>query len=121
MRKGEEVRLRHMLVAAREAIQFTEGKSRGDLRNDRLLALGLMKCLEIIGEAAARISEECRATLPEIPWKSILGMRNRLVHAYFEIDLDVVWYTTTVSLPPLVEALERFLNSLSDGEGPKHP
>jgi uncharacterized protein with HEPN domain len=112
MRKGEEVRLRHMLVAAREAVQFTEGKSRVDLDNDRLLALGLMKCLEIIGEAAAKISDERRQTLPEIPWKSILGMRNRLVHAYFEIDLDIVWYTTTVSLPQLVQALERFLDTL---------
>lgn len=45
-------------------------------------------------------------TLPVIPWKSILGMRNRLVHAYFDIDLDVLWYTTTVSIPPLIQILE---------------
>jgi uncharacterized protein with HEPN domain len=96
-----------MLNAVREAVHFAEGKTRDDLGKDRLLALGLMKCIEIIGEAASKISEDCRETLPEIPWKSILGMRNRLVHAYFEIDLDVVWYTTTVSLPPLIHILER--------------
>ena len=107
MREDDQIRLRHMLDAAREAVHFAEGKSRDDLDKDRLLALGLMKCIEIIGEAAAKISEGCRETLPEVPWKSILGMRNRLVHAYFEIDLDVVWYTTTVSLPPLIPILER--------------
>ncbi len=83
-----------------------EGKTRDDLDGDRLLALGLMKCIENIDEAAANISNERRETLPDILWKSILGMRNRLVHAYFEIDLDVVWYTTTVSLPPLIRILD---------------
>ncbi|MBI5250818.1 MAG: DUF86 domain-containing protein [Desulfomonile tiedjei] len=109
MRKDDQIRLRHMLDSAREAVHFAKGKTRGDLDGDRLLALGLMKCVEIIGEAAANISNECRETLPAIPWKSILGMRNRLVHTYFEIDLDVVWYTTTVSLPPLVQIREGIL------------
>jgi uncharacterized protein with HEPN domain len=106
MRNDDRIRLMHMLDAAREAVHFADGKTRDDLNGDRLLALGLMKCIEIIGEAAANISVECRETLPAIPWKSILGMRDRLVHAYFEIDLDVVWYTTTVSLPPLIHILE---------------
>ena len=93
MQKDDGVRLRHMLDAAREAVSFAEGKTRDDLDGNRVLALALMKCIEIVGEAAANISTERRETLSEIPWKSILGMRNRLVHAYFEIDLDVVWYT----------------------------
>jgi uncharacterized protein with HEPN domain len=113
MRKDDLIRLKHMLDAAREAEQFAMGKTRGDFDVDRLLALGLMKCIEIIGEAAANISNECRENLPEIPWKSILGMRNRLVHAYFEIDLDVVWYTATVSLPQLILILERVMASES--------
>lgn len=109
MREADEIRLKHMLDAAREAVHFAERRSRQDLDRDRLLALGLMKCLEIIGEAASKISDGSRETLPAMPWKSILGMRDRLVHAYFEIDLDVVWYTTTVSLPPLIPILERIL------------
>lgn len=109
MREDDQIRLKHMLDAAREAVAFAEGKSRRDLDKHRLLALGLIKCLEIIGEAASKISEECRQTLPAVPWRPILGMRNRLVHAYFEIDLDVVWYTTTVSLPPLIPILEKIL------------
>ena len=109
MQKDDNVRLRHMLDAAREAVHFAEGKTRDHLDGDRMLALALMKCIEIIGEAAANISNKGREALPAIPWKSILGMRNRLVHAYFEIDLDVVWYTTTVSLPPLIQILEGIL------------
>jgi len=103
-----------MLDAAREAVHFAKGKTRDDLDKDRLLALGLVKCIEIIGEAASKISENRRETFPEVPWKSILGMRNRLVHAYFEIDLDVVWYTTTVSLPPLTPILERDITPGAD-------
>ena len=111
MRSEDSIRLHHMLDAAREAVQFAGGKTRDDLDGDRLPTLALMKCLEIIGEAAANISPECRETLPDIPWRSILGMRNRLVHVYFEIDLDVLWYTTTVSLPPLVQILESILST----------
>jgi len=106
MQKDDDVRLRHMLDAACEAVHFAEGKTRAGLDKDRMLTLALMKCIEIIGEAAANISNECRESLPAIPWKSILGMRNRLVHAYFEVDLNVVWYTTTVSLPPLIQTLQ---------------
>lgn len=109
MQKDDLVRLRHMRDAAREAVIFAEGKTRKYLEGDRLLALALVKCLEIIGEAAANISNESRETLSDIPWKSILGMRNRLVHAYFEIDLDVVWHTTTVSLPPLIQILDKII------------
>jgi uncharacterized protein with HEPN domain len=100
-----------MLEAAREARHFAKGKTRSDIDRDRLLALALMRCIEIVGEAATNVSNECRETLPAIPWKSILGMRNRLVHAYFEIDLDVVWYTTTISLPPLIQILEEAITS----------
>ncbi len=106
MQKDDQVRLRHMLDAAREAVHFAKGRARSDLDGDRMLSLALIKCLEIVGEAAAIISIDGRGALPAIPWSSILGMRNRLVHAYFEIDLDVVWYTTTVSLPSLIQILE---------------
>lgn len=115
MREADQIRLRHMLDAAREAVLFAEGKSREDLDGDRLLALALMKCIEIVGEAAANLSTAGRDALPTVPWKSILGMRNRLVHAYFEIDLDVVWYTTTVSLPQLIQILERIITPESEG------
>jgi uncharacterized protein with HEPN domain len=115
MREADQIRLRHMLDAAREAVLFAEGKARGDLDGDRLLALALMKCIEIVREAAVNLSAACRDALPTVPWKSILGMRNRLVHAYFEIDLDVVLYTITVSLPPLIQILEGIITPESQG------
>lgn len=106
-RKDDIVRLRHMLDAAREAMAFASGKSRSDLENDRMLVLALVKDIEIIGEAAYQISPQARERLPDIPWDDIIGMRHRLVHAYFDINLDILWKTVQQDLPSLVDALER--------------
>ena len=106
-------RLHHMQDAAREAIDFISGKTRTDLDNNRMLVLAIVKDLEIIGEAAGRISAECRARHPEIPWSVMIGMRNRLTHAYFSIDLDIVWDTVTNNLAPLVDQLERVIQEES--------
>ena len=109
MRKDDRIRLQHMLDAAREAVSFVQGKKRGDLDHDRLLVLGLVKALEIVGEAAYQLSEETRAELTAIPWEDVIGMRHRLVHAYFDINLDILWRTVQDDLPPLVAALEAAL------------
>lgn len=109
MRKDDRIRLRHMLDAAREAVSFSQNRTRSDLNTDRMLVLSLVKCVEIIGEAASRVTKECQRQSPEIPWPSIIAMRNRLIHAYFDIDLDRVWDTITDDLPPLIAALEDIL------------
>ena len=75
-----------------------------------MLALALMKCIEILGEAGARISEEVQARHSDIPWTEIVGMRNHLVHGYFDIDLDRLWATVTHDLPQLAVSLERILS-----------
>jgi uncharacterized protein with HEPN domain len=106
-------RLHHMQDAAREALVFMSGKRREDLTNDRMLVLAVVKELEIIGEAAGIISAECRARHPEIPWAVMVGMRNRLTHAYFSINLDIVWDTVTNNLAPLVEQLDRVIQEES--------
>lgn len=98
-----------MLDAACEALGFAAGRHRRDLDTDRMLVLALVKAIEIIGEAGARVSIECRDATPDVPWPEIVGMRNRLVHAYFDVDLDVVWTTVRHDLPPLVEALQAAL------------
>ncbi len=90
MREDDEIRLRHMLDAAREAMSFARGQTRNDLDRDRKLVLSLVKDIEIIGEAAYQIRETSRDELPFIPWSDIIGMRHRFVHAYFDIDLEVV-------------------------------
>jgi uncharacterized protein with HEPN domain len=89
MRRDDEVHLRHMLDAAREAMSFAQGRTRADLDRDRMLVLSLVKDIESIGEAAYQIAEATRDELPAIPWADIIGMRHRLVHAYFDINLDV--------------------------------
>ena len=98
-----------MLDAAMEAMSFIEGRTAAELATDRQLAL--VKEIEIIGEAANRISNEVKAETPEIPWPIIVGMRHRLVHAYFQIDHSILWHTVTENLPPLVTALEDSLRN----------
>jgi uncharacterized protein with HEPN domain len=100
-----------MLDAAREALSFIEGKSRIDLNTNRMLVLSLVKDIEIIGEAAVKISRETLTQLPRIPWTKIIGMRNRLIHAYFEVDLDVLWKTAIEDVPSLIEELEKAIPS----------
>ena len=115
MSKDDEIRLRHMLDAAREASSYGAGRQRSDLDQDRMLVHALVRCLEIVGEAAAQVSPECRSAISTIPWPDIVGMRNRLVHAYFDIDLNVVWDTVAHDLPPLMAELERYLAGQQEG------
>ena len=109
MRKDDSVRLLHMLEAALEAISFAKNKTRKTLNTNRRLALALVKDIEIIGEAATNVTAERRRALPQIPWNKIIGMRNRLIHAYFEINLDILWKTVTEDLPPLISELEKIV------------
>jgi uncharacterized protein with HEPN domain len=111
MHRDDIVRLRHMLDAAHEAQGFAATRSRSDLDHDRQLLLALVKAVEIIGEAASRVSTETRLEHPEIPWQDIVAMRHRLTHGYYDIDLDIVWSTVTEDLAPLAEELTRALTS----------
>jgi uncharacterized protein with HEPN domain len=111
MKRDDRIRLEHMLEAARQAVGVASEKVREDLHRDRFLVLGLMKCLEIIGEAASKVSVETRVRYPDIPWLQIIGMRNRLIHAYFDINLDLMWDTLREDLPSLIQILERVLQN----------
>jgi uncharacterized protein with HEPN domain len=109
MRKSDAIRLRHMLDAVEEAMGFAQGRTRQDLEHDRMLVLALMKDIEIIGEAAYQVTQETRQNLPEILWEDIIGMRHRLVHAYFDINLDILWATVQEDLPALLTILRKVL------------
>ena len=111
MSKTEDLtRLRHMLDAARKALEFTRNCDRADLDRDEKLALSVVRLLEILGEAAKTVSEQCRERHPEIPWRQIGAARNRLIHGYFDVDLDVVWNIVSTDLPVLLARLERILS-----------
>lgn len=83
--KADAIRIRHMLDAAKEAVSFAEGHAREDLEHNRMLVLSLVKSVEILGEAAAKVSSETQQRFPSIPWLNIVAMRNRLIHGYFDI------------------------------------
>lgn len=105
--RHDESYLLDMLVAARRAARFAEGLTyEGFLRSD-LHQNGILKVLEIIGEAASRVSAETRTAHPDVPWPDIVGLRNRIVHAYFDVDLALVWNIVRNNVPGLITALER--------------
>jgi uncharacterized protein with HEPN domain len=108
-RHDDTTRLRHMLDYSRKSVQLASGKSRADLDADELFGLAMTRLLEIIGEAAARVSTATRARHPQIPWLSIAGTRNRLIHGYDQVDLDVLWRIIHEDLPPLIAKLEGIL------------
>lgn len=105
-----------MLDAAREAVALAAGKSRASLETDRVLALALWKLIEIVGEAAKNVSQATESSAPAIPWRKLAGTRDRLTHAYFEVNLDIVWRIATEDFPRLVTAVEAVL-----GGGPPCP
>lgn len=109
MKRHDRVRLRHMADAMDAAMRFVKGRNRSDLESDEMLLFALVRAIEIVGEAASKISDEARAEMPELPWASIVGMRHRLVHAYFEINRDILWTTVTEAVPPLAEHLKALL------------
>jgi uncharacterized protein with HEPN domain len=111
-RHDDTLSMRHMLDHAREAVALVKGKTRDDLKNNRLLQLGLTRLVEIIGEAATRVSQKGQARHSTIPWRVAIGMRHRLIHGYDVVDLDVLYDTVTDDLPGLIQELERILQTL---------
>lgn len=92
---------------------MSEGNAKTSIK-ERMLALALVQSIEIIGEASARVSAEGRAEAPQIPWTEIIAMRNRLIHGYFDVDLDIVWQTVNDDLPPLVATVQNILTGRRD-------
>jgi uncharacterized protein with HEPN domain len=109
-KREDRVRLQHMLDASRQAVTFVQGRQRGDLDSDLQLTLALTRLVEIVGEAAKNVSDEERQRHPAIPWRPIAGTRDRLAHAYFDVDLDQLWQIVAVDLPSLVPVLEKALS-----------
>lgn len=105
MRREDVIRVRHMIEAGESAMRFIAGRTRSDIDIDEQLRFALIRAVEIIGEAASKIPSETRSANPSVPWADIIYMRNRLVHAYFDIDHDIVWETVTKDIPDLLPLL----------------
>lgn len=108
--RDDLITLRQMLDHARQARAMARGRQRSDLETDYMLQLALTRLVEITGEAASRVSTGTREAHPEIPWSSIVGMRNRLIHGYDVVDLDLLWNTIELDLPPLIDQMEAILH-----------
>lgn len=107
----DKAHLWDMLQHAKLALQATQGISVHEYLHDRMRQLALERALEIVGEAARRLTEDFRAAHPEIPWRKIISHRNVIAHEYDEILQELLWTTTTERLPDLVAALEQLLPS----------
>ncbi len=109
MNEDDRIRLQHMLDAARKTQIFVNNATRQTLDSNDMLVFALVHAIAIIGEAAARVSEQGRAACPQIPWAAVIGMRNRLIHAYFDVNLNILWDTVIKSIPELITELEKLL------------
>lgn len=107
----------HMLDMARKAVEKTAGTSRAVYDNDENLRLALTHLVQVIGEAARRVSREFTAEHPEISWAEIIGMRHKVVHDYLGVDEDIVWQVVTDDLPKLAAALEPLVPPATDSNG----
>lgn len=105
----DEAYLLDILIAAKRSREFIAGLTWDDFKRSKLHHDAIMRTLEIIGEAASKISQETRNAHPEIPWHDIIGMRNRLIHEYFRIDLEKVWDTVQNDIPTLIALIEPFV------------
>jgi uncharacterized protein with HEPN domain len=105
LKADDVVRIRHMIEAAESALRFIAGKKRVDLDSDEMLRFALVRAVEILGEAAARISSETRSATPAVPWSDAVRMRNRLVHVCFDVDHTILWKTVTEDTPALLPLL----------------
>jgi uncharacterized protein with HEPN domain len=98
-----------MLDHAVEAVGLARGRTRADLDRDRPFNLAMTRLLEIVGEAAARVSQATRDRCPQVPWSAISGMRNRLIHGYDDVDFDVLWDVVQHDLPALIADLQQIV------------
>jgi len=116
-RHDDMVSLRQMLDHIEEAAALAHGRIREDVESDRLLFLALLKLVEIVGEAATRISDQMQAARPEIPWREMIGTRNRLIHGYDAVDYGILWEIVSTDFPPLAEQIKALLSDNDSAGG----
>ncbi len=109
MNNRDNIRLDHMLKCCTNIAIFVKGKRKTQFSHDLLLNSAVRHQLEILGEAANSVTVKTQNKLPNIPWKQIIGLRNRLIHEYFDVDYDIIWLTIKEGLPPLIIEIKNYL------------
>jgi uncharacterized protein with HEPN domain len=119
--RSDDALLLDMLIAARKILRFTADMTLAAFEADEMAQSAVIRELQVIGEAARLVSDEAKAAYSAIDWRTMTGMRNRLVHEYFAIRLDVVWQTATEDIPPLIVRLNEILPSEADAQRAEEP
>lgn len=114
MQRDEAAYLLDILLAAQDAEEFASDLTFQQFAQSRLHQHAILKSIEIIGEAAAHIDEKTKRANPQIPWQDIISMRNRLVHGYFQVDMERVWGTVQRDIPHLIELVKPLVSSEAD-------
>jgi uncharacterized protein with HEPN domain len=109
MLRKDKFRLKHMQESSGIILGFIKGRKRDDLSNDRMLLSAIIRELEVIGEAAHKVSHETKKSY-HLPWNQLVGMRNRLIHSYFVNDEDIIWQTITHEIPRLHRQIDQILS-----------
>jgi uncharacterized protein with HEPN domain len=110
MKRAHEDYLQDMLDNAEKALEFVGSMELDQFFEDEKTSYAVVRALEIIGEAARKIPEDVRVSIPELHWREISGMRNKLTHEYFGVNMKVVWRTVREDLPPLIQVLRKVLS-----------
>lgn len=114
-RRDVSIYLDDILDAASKAQRFTEGLSFEEFKRDDRTAFAVMRALEVLGEAAKNVPQAFRDRAPEVPWQEMAGMRDKLIHAYHGVDLQVVWRTVQEDLPGMIQSIRRLRDETEEG------
>jgi uncharacterized protein with HEPN domain len=108
-------RIHHMLDAAQSALAFCEGMDEAAFESDERTQRAVVQCIQVIGEAARHVSDDTRQQLPAVPWNQVVGMRHRMIHVYFYIDVSLVWQVVEHELEPMVNVLRHWQAAEREG------
>lgn len=110
MSNRDDAYLQHMLDAISNIKTFTENVDANEFKNNELVQSAVIRQIEIIGEATKKVSDKTKAHYPDVPWRDIAGMRDKLIHGYFGVDIDAVWDTIQRDIPTLQQYVEKILD-----------
>jgi len=114
MKKDDSVYLHHIIDAFALIEHYMDNASHEEFLRNRLLQDGVIRQLEVMGEAARNISEDLRNEHPQIPWRQMIGLRNRMIHAYFNVDLQIIWEIVKGDIPDLKQKMKQLLDAISE-------
>ena len=119
--RRDDALLLDMLIAARKIQQFTNGVDWASFETNTMVQSAVIREIQVVGEAARQVSDITRTAQPLIPWVEIVGMRHRIIHEYFDIDLSILWDTIQNDIPPLIEQLMAIVPPEEDSEDSDFP